>query len=465
MIEGLQPYSDYKESCLPWCPRFPSHWRLFPNRAILKKRKTLVGKDHVKFQLLSLTKAGVIVRDISTGKGKFSSDMGTSQEVRPGDFVFCLFDVPETPRTVGLSQHHGMITSAYTLLEPRNLSQAGSRYVEQFYTAMDDRKLLSPLYSGLRNTIPPQRFLGTKTPVPPADEQAAIVRFLDHANRKIDGFIRAKRKLIGLLNEQKQAIIHRAVTRGLDPNVKLKDSGIPWLGDIPKHWETRRLRFCIKSKLAYGANESAEFDNPDWPRYLRITDFRSDGTLKPDTFRSLPPHIAKDYPVEDGDILFARSGATVGKAFLVRTDTANACYAGYLIRARPRPDFVLPEFLFAYTQSLAFAQWKDEIFSKATIQNIGADKYSNLVVPIPKVEEQTSILAHIAVETRPLNAAIARTERELALMQEYRTRLTADVVTGKLDVRAAAEKLADPTNQPQAGLDESSDNEEVEDEG
>ncbi|NBU09173.1 MAG: restriction endonuclease subunit S, partial [Proteobacteria bacterium] len=249
-------------------------------------------------------------------------------------------------------------------------------------------------------------------PQPTPDEQAAIVRFLEHANRKIDGFIRAKRKLIGLLNEQKQAIIHRAVTRGLDPHAPLKPSGIPWLGDIPKHWETRRLRFCIKGKLAYGANEAAEFDNPDWPRYLRITDFRSDGTLKPDTFRSLPPHIAKDYPVQDGDILFARSGATVGKAFLVRTDTANACYAGYLIRARPRPDVVLPEFLFAYTQSLAFAQWKDEIFSKATIQNIGADKYSNLVVPIPKIEEQKSILAHIAVETLPLNTAIARTERE-----------------------------------------------------
>jgi type I restriction enzyme S subunit len=145
---------------------------------------------------------------------------------------------------VGLSRHNGMITGAYTVFEP--LGRCSPEYFELFYRAMDDRKLLSPLYSGLRNTIPADRLLGTKTPLPPPDEQAAIVRFLDHANRKIDGFIRAKRKLIGLLNEQKQAIIHRAVTRGLDPDVPLKPSGIPWLGDIPQHWEVRRAKYLFR---------------------------------------------------------------------------------------------------------------------------------------------------------------------------------------------------------------------------
>ena len=200
MIENLKPYAEYKASGLPWAPEIPAHWGLIPNRAVLRKRKILVGRHHKNYQLLSLTKGGVIVRDISTGKGKFSSDMGTSQEVRKGDFVFCLFDVPETPRTVGLSIHDGMITSAYTVFESRKLPVEGVRYLERFYLAMDDQKLLSPLYSGLRHTIPPPRFLGTKTPQPPAAEQAAIVRFLGHANRKIDGFIRIKRKLIGLLN-------------------------------------------------------------------------------------------------------------------------------------------------------------------------------------------------------------------------------------------------------------------------
>jgi type I restriction enzyme S subunit len=122
--------------------------------------------------LLSLTKRGVIVRDLSENKGKFSSDMGTSQEVRAGDLVFCLFDVPETPRTVGLSSHAGMITGAYTVMECTDSSIA--RFIEAFYIAMDDRKLLSPLYSGLRNTIPKERFLGAKTPLPPPDERRVV---------------------------------------------------------------------------------------------------------------------------------------------------------------------------------------------------------------------------------------------------------------------------------------------------
>ena len=176
MIADLQPYPEYKESGLPWAGRLPAHWQVIPNRGIIRKRKSLVGENHSKYRLLSLTKRGVIVRDVASGKGKFSSDMGTSQEVREGDLVFCLFDVPETPRTVGLSPHNGMITGAYTIFECPNPKLA--QYFELFYRAMDDRKLLSPLYSGLRNTIPPSRFIGTKTPQPPAEEQAAMVRFL-----------------------------------------------------------------------------------------------------------------------------------------------------------------------------------------------------------------------------------------------------------------------------------------------
>jgi type I restriction enzyme S subunit len=254
VIEGLKPYPAYKASGLPWADLIPQHWGLLPNRALVRKRKVLVGEQHHSYRLLSLTKQGVIVRDVASGKGKFSSDMGTSQEVRIGDLVFCLFDVPETPRTVGLSAHAGMITGAYTVFE--SIVQKTAGYFEVFYRAMDDRKLLSPLYSGLRNTIPPDRLLGTKTPQPPADEQAAIVRFLDHANRRIDRFIRAKRKLIALLNEQKQAIIHRAVTRGLAPNVPMKDSGVPWLGEIPAHWQVKKIKHLVTTIGGMTPNKS-----------------------------------------------------------------------------------------------------------------------------------------------------------------------------------------------------------------
>ena len=160
MIADLKPYPEYKESGLPWLGPVPRHWGLITNRGLIRRRKILVGKRHDSYQLLSLTKQGVIVRDVSSGKGKFSADMGTSQEVRNGDLVFCLFDVPETPRTVGLSRHDGMITGAYTVFECSTRGIA--EYFELFYRAMDDHKLLSPLYSGLRNTIPSRTILGNE---------------------------------------------------------------------------------------------------------------------------------------------------------------------------------------------------------------------------------------------------------------------------------------------------------------
>jgi len=224
----------------------PNHWNAMPNRGFLRRCKKLVGNRHPEYTLLSLTKAGVIVRDISTGKGKFSSDMGTCQAVYPGDLIFCLFDVPEIPRTVGLSTHGGMITGAYTIFECDDPLLA--RYTELFYKAMDDRKLLSPLYSGLRDTIPPSTFLGTKSPVPSPEDQDAIVRFLAHHDRLVRKYMHGKQKLVSLLTEQKQAIIQQAVTRGVNPDVKLKSSGVAWLGDIPEHWEVRSSRSLFSQR-------------------------------------------------------------------------------------------------------------------------------------------------------------------------------------------------------------------------
>jgi len=152
VTRGLDPTVRFKDSGIPWLGEIPEHWVLSPNRALLRIRKVLVGSRHPRFQLLSLTKRGVIVRDMTELRGKFSSDMGTSQEVRVGDLIFCLFDVPETPRTVGLSRFAGMITGAYTVMECSDPEIA--KFLELYYIAMDDRKLLGPLYSGLRNTIP-----------------------------------------------------------------------------------------------------------------------------------------------------------------------------------------------------------------------------------------------------------------------------------------------------------------------
>ena len=441
MIADLKPYAEYKESGLPWASRIPEHWSLIPNRAVLKKRKILVGAKHGNYRLLSLTKGGVIVRDISTGKGKFSSDMGTSQEVRKGDFVFCLFDVPETPRTVGLSLHDGMITSAYTVFESKRLSSEGVRFLERFYLAMDDQKLLSPLYSGLRHTIPPPRFLGTKTPQPPPDEQAAIVRFLDHANRKIDGFIRAKRKLIGLLNEQKQAIIHRAVTRGINPDVPLKPSGIPWLGDMPDGWETIPIK-RVASVLNGFAFSSEIYTSSGIP-LIRIGDVKSSGSVDIEHAAKLPGDYLASHSfvgIKRGDLVMAMTGATIGKVARYTHDCPSLLNQR-VCAFRSRPGRVTQEYLFLLLSSRLYLQQVLMACYGGAQPNISDSTLAGFKMPIAPIDLQNEIVGYVASETQPLTTAIARTEREIALMQEYRTRLTADLVTGKLDVREAAAKL------------------------
>lgn len=211
---GLDPAVSLKPSGIPWLGNIPQHWSLSPNRAFLRIRKAIVGERHTQFQLLSLTKRGVIVRDLSEMRGKFSSDMGSSQEVRAGDLVLCLFDVPETPRTVGLSQHEGMITGAYTVMECLDLEIV--RFLELFYIAMDDRKLLSPLYSGLRNTIPKDRFLGAKTPIPPLSERVSILAAVQNETENLNLTISRLEREMELLSEYRARLVSDVVTGKLD---------------------------------------------------------------------------------------------------------------------------------------------------------------------------------------------------------------------------------------------------------
>ena len=435
MIADLKPYAEYKESGLPWLGQVPRHWGLVPNRGLVRRKKVLVGKHHGYYRLLSLTKQGVIVRDISTGKGKFSSDMGTSQEVRSGDLVFCLFDVPETPRTVGLSRHDGMITCAYTVFE--SVDRGSSEYFELFYRAMDDRKLLSPLYSGLRNTIPAERFLGTKTPQPPLAEQAAIVRFLDWANGRLERAIRAKRKVIALLNEQKQAIIHRAVTRGLDPSVPLKPSGIPWLGDIPQHWEVRRVKQAtriLRGKFSHRPRNDASLYDGQYP-FIQTGVVAQSSKLIMNYSQTLNDKglaVSKLFP---RGTLVMTIAANIGEVAVL---TFDACFpdsiVGFVPSAGADRDYLY----------MLFLSMKPELLREAPVNtqgNLNVERIGAMGMPFPPLSEQEHIAKCAEAETEAFDSAISRLNREIELLREYRTRLVADVVTGKLDVREAAARL------------------------
>ena len=237
-------YSDYKASGVEWLGDVPSHWDIFPIGYGLEPIKNNnVGENWDKTQLLSLTLNGIIEKDINSGKGKSHSDYSTYQRIAEGDFVFCLFDIEETPRTVGLSTKQGMITSAYTAFKPTQKIEP--KFFYYLFESIDDVKGFGTEYSGLRKTIRPTRFVKLNVCYPTLDEQNQIAQFLDKETAKIDELIAKQEQLIELLEEQRKSVISYAVTKGLNPNAPMKDSGVEWLGEVPEHWQVLQNRYSF----------------------------------------------------------------------------------------------------------------------------------------------------------------------------------------------------------------------------
>lgn len=272
--------------------------------------------------------------------------------------------------------------------------------------------------------------------LPPIEEQSLIVSFVSEKVDAITEAIARHRSIIEKLEEYKKSVITQAVTKGLNPDVEMKDSGVKFVGMIPVNWTVQRLKFCLSESLKYGANESGINYNENLPRYIRITDITEDGKLKEADKLSLTIEQANNYILKDKDILLARSGATVGKSFLYKKEYGIAAFAGYLIKATVN-EKLLPEYFNYITQSSYYSLWKDWIFSQATIQNIGADKYNQLPTVIPSIEEQIDITNYLDNKCAKIAEAISRQKAAIGKLEEYKKSLIYNAVTGKIDCRNA----------------------------
>jgi len=435
----LKPYPEYKDSGVPWLGRIPEHWQARKFRSILRP---ISERNRPDLPLLSVVREiGVIKRDITNmdeNHNYIPDDLSNYKVVKQGQFA--MNKMKAWQGSYGVSKYQGIVSPAYYVFD---LSDTNP----EFFHVATRSKVYVPFFAqasdGIRIgqwDLNQDRMKEIPVWIPSENEQTQIARYLDYKTARINKFIRAKKRLIELLKEKKQAIINEAVTGKIDvrtgkPYPTYKDSGVEWLGKVPEGWEVKRLKFLIKGKLKYGANSAGVPYTESLPRYIRITDFDSDGKIRTDTKLSLMIDLYKEYLLCEGDILFARSGASVGKVLHCKGLTEPSCYAGYLIKAVPNDDLVFSDFLYIYTQSIAFQKWKNYSFIKATIENIGADKYASLIVLVPSKEEQKGIIFLIENIVNKLNHYIASTIDEIKLIQEYRTRLIADVVTGKVDVR------------------------------
>ena len=245
MIADLKPYPSMKDSGVEWLGEMPEHWELAPGRHCFSEdRQPNVGM--VEKTVLSLSYGKIVVKPEEKLRGLVPESFETYQVVDPGNIICRPTDLQNdhTSLRFGISNNRGIITSAYMCFGTRKVLDARFGYL--LLHAYDLKKIFYGLGSGLRQNLSWKDFKYLPCTLPPLPEQAAIVRYLDHVERRVRRFVRAKQKLIGLLEEQKQAIIHRAVTRGLDPDVPLKDSGVEWLGEVPEHWEVRKLGHLIK---------------------------------------------------------------------------------------------------------------------------------------------------------------------------------------------------------------------------
>ncbi|MDX2034156.1 MAG: restriction endonuclease subunit S [Blastocatellia bacterium] len=446
MIGDLKPYAEYKASELPWLGELPSHWKVVRNGNLFAQRNQ-TGFGHLPILEVSL-KTGIRVRDFeSPTRKQVMSDFGKYKRAAKGDIAYNMMRMWQG--ALGVAPVEGLVSPAYVVAAPYpNVTASYYSYLFRTDMYLGEIDACSRGIVKDRNRLYWEQFKQMASVFPPPDEQAAIVRFLDHATRRLERAIRAKRKLIALLNEQKQAIIHRAVTRGLDPNAPMKPLGIPWLGEIPAHWEARRLKQCITT-IEQGWSPQCDAQpagEGEWG-VLKVGCVNKEA-FNSDQNKKLPLSLSPEVNLEirDGDILVSRANTRelLGLAALAETPRPKLILSDKLFRFRAFPAYFNSRFLiYALRCKPSRAQIESSTNgASSSMQNIGQGVLKNLWVTMPPVNEQTKIVAAIFEETCGLDNTISRAEREIALLREYRTRLIADVVTGKVDVREAAASLA-----------------------
>ena len=450
MIAGLKPYSAYKDSGVPWLGEVPAHWEVLPNRATFSE---VSNREHPQEQMLSVTIAEGVVRqkellEDSSKKDSSRLDKTAYKLVEPGDVAYNKMRAWQG--AVGVSKHRGIISPAYVVQRPRN--GAHSRYLHYLLRTPAFAKEAERWSYGITSdmwSLRPEHFKMIYGCLPPLPEQTAIVRFLDHADRRIRRYIRAKQKLIALLEEQKQAIIHQAVTGQIDvrtgqPHPAYKPSGVEWLGDVPAHWQVRRVKQVSRIQGGF-AFSSDMFGNEGVPVVRMLNIHR--GVLCLDDVVRVPESQCKTaFALEEGDIVYGLSGSigatgSLGNYAVVRKTDLPAQLNQRVARFQPMTDQLADSFLVRSLQTKTFYEQVLSHTSGTAQFNVSTKDIGNVAIALPPVDGQQQIVQHLSSTTTDIGTATAKTNREIDLLREYRTRLIADVVTGKLDVREAAAAL------------------------
>lgn len=457
LIFDLKPYPKMKDSGVSWLGSVPAHWEVLPNRALFTEIKE---RNHPDEQMLSVTiTRGVIQQKAllsdSSKKDSSNQDKSAYKLVQPGDIAYNKMRAWQG--AVGMSEFRGIVSPAYVIQRPR-------KYINPYYMhylmrtpafAKEAERWSYGITSDMWS-LRPEHFKMIYECFPPLEEQAAIVKFLDHADRRIRRYIRAKQKLIKLLEEQKQAIIHHAVTRGLDPNVRLKPSGVAWLGDVPEHWEVLPLRRVTISRCdgPFGSGLKSSHYTDHGVRVVRLQNIGHASFRDTDAAYISQAYYATlgDHDVKVGDLLIAGLGDDrhpAGRACVAPPTIQPAMVKADCFRFRLREDRLNPIFAALHLTATAVAA-SALLSTGATRQRTNLQSTGSRAIALPPLDEQLAIIQSIRNQTSASDQGVDATNREIAFLREYCTRLIADVVTGKLDVRDAAAQLPNEFAEPES---------------
>jgi type I restriction enzyme S subunit len=439
MTSDLRPYPEYKDSGLSWLGNIPAHWEVRASKRMFSQSGERARPDD---EQLSATQAyGVILQsDFEKRVGRkvvrIINHLEKRKHVEPDDFVISMRSFQG-----GLERAfaRGAIRSSYVILRPGD--EVHVPYFAHLFKSHSYIQALRATSEFIRDgqDLTFANFSRVPLPIVPPDEQKAIADYLDANAVNVRRFIRNRRRLIEVLNEQKQAIINRAVTRGLDANAPLKPSGIDWLGDIPEHWTIRRMRNVAELRVSNVDKHTKPGEQS--VRLCNYTDVYKNATIRADMPfmpATATPEEVRAFRLEVGDVIITKDSEDwqdIGVPALVE-ETAEDLVCGYhLAILRPKPTSVTGPFLACALRS-RFAVTQFSIAANGvTRYGLSHGAIKSLTLPVPPLSEQDRIVRHIDQATATLNHALRRASREIELIQEYRTRLIADVVTGKLDVR------------------------------
>lgn len=428
-MSKLQRYSSYKESGVEWIGEIPEHWELkrLCSKFIERKQK-VSDKD---FEPLSVTKYGVVPQLDSAAK---SNDGDNRKLVKKGDFV--INSRSDRKGSSGISPLDGSVSLINITLQPLNVEPSFCNYllrsngfVEEYYR--NGHGIVADLWT--------TRYWDMKSimlAIPSKSEQTAIASFLDTKTAQIDQAISQKEKMIELLKERRQIVINEVVTKGLDPNVPMKESGVEWIGKIPEHWEVSRLRYLGKTQN--GISKGGEYFGTGFP-FVSYGDVYKDIKL-PTIVNGLAESSIDDrkqYSVLEGDVLFTRTSETVEEIGFSSTcleTIENSTFAGFLIRFRPQKNILYKEFSKYYFSSKTHRAFFIKEMNLVIRASLSQDLLKRMPVLLPPLSEQEEIGNYLNNAMQKIDHAVTLQQRYISTLKEYKATLIDSVVTGKVRV-------------------------------